>query len=128
MYDHVFRYIYFVDHSLKFFKAGHETTSTTVAWCLYHLSQNPEIEKKVHEEIDRILGDKKITQESLKELAYVSAVLDETLRMHPVGALILREASQDCEYKGYVIPKGYAIGCNIITLHHDPRFVSCLFC
>ena len=48
---------------MDLFTAGAETTSTTLTWTIIHLIHNPEVQKKVHDEIDNILGNSQPTLE-----------------------------------------------------------------
>lgn len=54
------------DELLTNFLAGHETTANALCWTLYLLSQHPEVERKLHEEIDRVAGNKPITPTDFK--------------------------------------------------------------
>ncbi len=46
------------DEALTLFLAGHETTANALTWTWYLLSQHPEVERRLHEEIDAVLGDR----------------------------------------------------------------------
>lgn len=61
-----------------FFAAGFETSSTTMSFCLYELAKNPEIQEKVHSEIDRILKQNgaQITYESVSSMNYLETCID----------------------------------------------------
>ena len=88
------------------FMAGHETTANTLAWMWYLLSQAPDVEAKLHAELDSVLGDRPPALADIPNLVYARAVLDETLRLYPPVPLLPREAIQDEEFGGYHIPKG----------------------
>ena len=57
------------------FTAGSETTSTTLTWTLINLIHNPEIQKKVHDEIDHVLGSSQPTLEYKGRLVFIFGVL-----------------------------------------------------
>lgn len=61
-----------------FFVAGFETSSTTISFCLYELAMNQDIQKRVHEEIDRVLDEHKgqITYQSIAEMEYLDACVN----------------------------------------------------
>lgn len=61
-----------------FFAAGFETSSSTLSFCLYELAKNPEVQKKVHEDIDRVLKkhNGEITYESVSEMNYLECCID----------------------------------------------------
>ncbi|KFM65323.1 Cytochrome P450 4c3, partial [Stegodyphus mimosarum] len=107
----------------NFMFAGHDTTSSGLSWALYMLGLHPEIQKKVHEELDDVLGDdedKSITLEDIKELKYLDCVLKETRRLLPPTPFIARDLDEDTNINGYMIPKGTSCGILIYMLHRDP--------
>lgn len=61
-----------------FYIAGFETTSATMAYCVYEITRNPDIQKKVHDEIDEVLRkhDGKISYESVSDMKYLECCLD----------------------------------------------------
>ncbi|GAB6019209.1 hypothetical protein CHUAL_014000 [Chamberlinius hualienensis] len=76
---------------------GHDTTSVAIGWALQHLGWLPSIQKKVHEEIDRVFGnsDRDVTLEDLAELKYLSATIKESLRLTPSVPLYGRRVTKD---------------------------------
>ncbi len=72
------------------FMAGHETTANTLAWAWYLLSQSPESERRLHEELDRVLGGRPPSLADLPDLPYTRAVIEETLRLYPPVPLLAR--------------------------------------
>ena len=98
-----------VDHVKTLLFAGHETTATLTTWCLYALSQEPEITAKLKKELDEKLDESNITYENLEQLVYLKAVIKETLRMYPPVAIVVRRLEKDIEVKGYKIPAGVCI-------------------
>jgi len=71
------------DNLINFFVAGRDTTASLLTWTFYYFSQFPDVEKKVIEEIESVLGNNLPTFETLKDLKYLKMVLDEVLRLHP---------------------------------------------
>jgi len=88
------------------FMAGHETTANTLAWAWYLLSQAPDVEARLHAELDQVLGGRQPTLADLPRLAYTRAVLEETLRLYPPVPILPREALRDETYQDTRIPKG----------------------
>lgn len=88
------------------FMAGHETTANTLAWTWYLLSQAPEVESRLHAELDQVLGGRQPTVADLPRLVYTRAILEETLRLYPPVPILPREAVQEENYQGTRIPKG----------------------
>jgi cytochrome P450 len=88
------------------FMAGHETTANTLAWTWYLLSQAPEVEAKLHAELDGVLGDRVPRLADASRLVYTRAILNEALRLYPPVPILPREAIRDEEFQGVPIPKG----------------------
>ena len=111
------------DELLTVFLAGHETTTAALSWTWYLLSQNPEAEKKLHEEVDRVLDGRLPTGEDLPKLSYTRMVFLESMRLYPpVWTLGRRPASEDFWLDGYQIPKKSVILISPYLVHHDERF------
>ncbi|KAI0358319.1 cytochrome P450 [Trametes cingulata] len=77
-----------------FLVAGHETTSTATTWCLYALTQAPEVQKKLREELFTLETDMP-TMDELNSLPYLDAVVRETLRVHAPVPFTFRVATKD---------------------------------
>ena len=88
------------------FLAGQETTANSIAWTWYLLSQAPEVEAKLHEEIDRVVGDRSPALSDIQNLVYTRAIFDEALRLYPPIPVLPREAVMEERYRDRVIPKG----------------------
>ena len=86
------------------FMAGHETTANVLSWMWYLLSQAPDVEKKLHEELERELGGKTPNFEDIEKLPYTRAILDETMRLYPPVPVLARMASKDDNINGMNIP------------------------
>ena len=104
--------------------AGTDTSAQTVNWTLLLLANRPEIQARVHEELDRVIGpDSLPTVEDRTRLPYTFACLAESMRYRTIGPLGLpHKASEDTEIGGYRIPGGAQVLGNIYSIHHDPRF------
>jgi len=110
------------DESITAFFAGHETTARTMSATWYALSKNPEVAKKLHEELDRELGDKIPGLEDLFRLPYTLQVVKEVLRMYPAAPFYVRDAVEEDVFNGYKIPKGTAIMLSPYYTHRHPDF------
>lgn len=62
------------DNIITFLLGGHETTASSMAWYLYHLCKNPNVEEKVREELQRVLQGNPLQLHHLQELPYFDAV------------------------------------------------------
>lgn len=112
------------DEAVTLFGAGHETTAVTLTWTFYLLSQHPEVEAKLHEEIDRMLGERPPTLADLPNLTYTEQVIKESMRLYPPAWGTSREPIQDVVIGDYPIKKGATVFINIYGMHLDARFFS----
>ena len=104
--------------------AGTDTSAQTVNWFLLIMANRPEIQARVHEELDRVVGrDALPTVEDRTRLPYTFACLAESMRYRTIGPLGLpHKASEDTEIGGYLIPAGTQVLGNIYSIHHDPQY------
>ncbi|XP_021909469.1 cytochrome P450 82G1 [Carica papaya] len=102
---------------------GSESISITLTWALSLLINNPTVVKVAQDELDREIGKEKWVEESdMNKLNYLQAIVKETLRLYPPGPITgLREAMEDCDIGGYLVPKGTRVIVNIWKLQRDPR-------
>lgn len=76
------------------FMAGHETTAATLTWAWYMLALAPWAERKLHQELQEVLGDRPATLEDVPKLRYARAIIEETLRLYPPVPLLTRQARE----------------------------------
>lgn len=91
---------------LTFFLSGYETTANTLAWVWYLISQCPEVEQRLHHELDNVLGSGTATAADVPKLAYTRAIIAETLRLYPPFPLLSREIKNDDSFNGRPFPGG----------------------
>jgi cytochrome P450 len=110
------------DEVMTIFLAGHETTANALAWTWYLLSQNPEAEARLHEELDNVLDGRPPTAEDYTRLRYTEMVVAESMRLYPPAWAVGRLALEDHEVGGYHIPRGSLVLVSQYVMHRDPRF------
>ena len=106
------------------FVAGSETTSNTINYTLWYLCKYPEVQKKLQEEIDTVVGKDRVpTMNDKASLPYMEAVVHETQRI--VGLAyngIQRVAKRHVKLGGYDLPKGTRLGTALYEIMHDPTY------
>ncbi|XP_046556081.1 cytochrome P450 2C31-like [Haliotis rubra] len=105
------------------FAAGMDTSRFTLLWTLLALAEHPDIQNKLHSEIDDALGERQFPSVSDRSsLPYTDAVLHESMRHHTVVPSGLpHKALCDTKVGGYDIPKGTTLVINHYALHQDPE-------
>lgn len=108
---------------LTFLIAGHETTSGTLAFALYHLLRNPHVLARAYAEVDRVLpGDTVPTYDQIMKLDLIPRILEETLRLQcPVSAIGLKARRATTLGGRYEIPDGQIVSIMMRPLHTHPR-------
>lgn len=95
------------DEVVIIFIAGHETTAGAMTFAWYLLSKHPEVEARLHQELDAVLGGRAPTHADLEHLPYTRQVMQETMRLYPSApSLAGREAVAEDVIEGRRIPKG----------------------
>ena len=112
-----------VQNILDFFIAGTETTSTSLRWMLLHMANNPQIQEKMHDELEREVGGEKIpTMANRNALPYLEATIHEVNRFSTIAPFgVPHMAHRDSTIGGYDIRAGTDVWSNIWAAHHDPE-------
>lgn len=110
------------DEAITIFLAGHETTANALSWTWMLLAQNPQVEAKLHEELDAVLGGRTPNVDDLPSLRYTGQVITESMRLYPPAWGMARIAIEDTEIGGYPIPKGCGVSLAQWVVHRDPRW------
>lgn len=111
------------DEAITLMFAGHETTAHALTWTSYLIASNPEVEAKLHNELDKAFPNKELpTAADLNRLQYARRVFTETLRMYPSVRLIPRFTISDYNIDGYHIPADSLVMMSPFLIHHDRRF------
>ena len=110
------------DESITIFFAGHETTARTLTFLWYALAREPEVEARLHAEIDHVVGGGPPTLDQLKQLPYTLQVIKETLRLYPPAPVYVRDAVADDVIDGVKIPAGARMMVFPYLTHRHPDF------
>ena len=110
------------DEVMTLLLAGHETTAATLAWAWYLIAQNPAVARRLHREVDEVLGGGRPTLADVPRLVYTRMVVDEVLRLYPPVWLLPRKAVGDDRLGGYHIPAGSDVLVCVYTIHRHPDF------
>ncbi|XP_073270390.1 abscisic acid 8'-hydroxylase 2-like [Primulina huaijiensis] len=108
--------------------AAHDTTASVLTWLLKYLHDNANVllsVTKEQEELQRKLrlqGQRGLTWDDTRQMSLTTRVIQETLRSASILSFTFREAMEDVEFQGYVIPKGWKVLPLFRTIHHSPDF------
>ncbi|RWR87829.1 cytochrome P450 89A2-like protein [Cinnamomum micranthum f. kanehirae] len=108
----------------EFLNGGTDTTATAVQWIMANLVKNPEIQQKLVDEIERVVGKEAemVREEDLNAMPYLKAVIMEGLRRHPPVHFVLPHAvSEEVTFEGYVIPKDATINFLVADMGMDEK-------
>jgi len=107
---------------LTLFVAGHETTSSALAWTWYLLSTHPQVAERLRAELTASLGDRPPTMDDLPRLDYARMVIEEAMRLYPPAWATSRNPVDDDEIDGIRIPKGTLVFLSPYLTHRHPDF------
>lgn len=110
------------DQALIFLMAGHETTATALTFTFHLLGYHPEVQRRVREEAEAVLGGGELTMESIRGLAYTMQVVKEAMRLYPSAHAIPRSAIGDDLIMGYRIPAASPVITSPWVTHRHPAF------
>ena len=133
------------DEVMTIFLAGHETTANALTWTFYLLSQYPEVERRLYDELCTVLGKKEDgaereedeiarnsvavelrlpTIKDVPRLEYAEKVFRESMRLFPPAWTLGRQAMEDYTIDKYVIPHGSIVLMSQYVMHHNPRYFA----
>ena len=110
------------DEAMTLFVAGHETTALSLSWTWYLLSENPEAESRLHEELRSVLGGQPAEVSDLEKLPYLNAVIHESLRLYPPAFIMARMNVEPVSVGGYEIPPQSTLLASQWVMHRDARY------
>ena len=110
------------DEAVTLFLAGHETTALALGYTLMLLAKHPEVERRLVEEVDRVLGGRLPNAEDSKALTYTRQVIEESMRLYPPAWTTGREVREEITVRGVTMPEGSQVITSQWIVHRDPRF------
>jgi len=110
------------DQVITIFLAGYETVANALSWTWYLLSQNPQCERRFHEEIDRVLQGREVAIEDIPRLRYVEMVFAESMRLYPPAWAMGRYARDDFQLGEFFLPAKTTVLISQFVTQRDPRF------
>jgi cytochrome P450 len=109
------------DEVMTMLLAGHETTSLALSWTYYLLSQHPDVEQSIADEVDCVIGDGRPGFAHVDGLTRTRRALEESLRLYPPAWGFSRLALGDDEISGYRLPKGSIVFVIPFVVHRRPK-------
>jgi len=110
------------DQVITIFLAGYETVANALIWTWYLLSQNPDCERRCHEEVDSVLQGRLPTAEDVPRLRYVEMVMAESMRLYPPAWAMGRYARNDFQLGDFRLPARTTVLISQFVTHRDPRY------
>jgi len=132
------------DEVMTIFLAGHETTANALTWTFYLLSQHPDVERRLDEELCSVLGRENNNNDDnggglnrskdytdtprlptipdITKLEYTEKVLRESMRLYPPAWTLGRQALTDYAIDKYVIPSGSIVLMSQYAMHRNPKY------
>ncbi|XVF22314.1 hypothetical protein REPUB_Repub12eG0162300 [Reevesia pubescens] len=103
---------------------GTDTVAVLIEWILARIVLHPDVQSRVHDELDKVVGRSRAVEESdVMNMIYLPAVIKEVLRLHPPGPLLswARLAITDTTIDGYHVPEGTTAMVNMWAITRDPQ-------
>ncbi|CAI8612503.1 unnamed protein product [Vicia faba] len=110
---------FIIDNCKNIFFAGHETTAVTASWCLMLLATYQDWQDRARAEVLEVCRNCNLDASMLRSMKTLTTVIQETLRLYPPAAFVVRTVFQDINIKGIKIPKGMNIQIPISILQQD---------
>lgn len=110
------------DEAVTLFIGGFENVATVLTWTWYLLAQHPEVQERLHRELDGVLGGRLPNADDYPRLGYTRMVFEEAMRVYPPVPRLVRTAVRDYQVGDYTVPHGALVVVSQYLMHRDPRF------
>lgn len=111
-----------VDEVAVMFLAGHETSASALAWAFYLIASSPDIQDRLHEEIDVAIGEGTLERGHFRKLPLVRNVFRETLRLYPPITFVPRKTTKTETWRDKVLKPGVTIFASLWLMHRHREF------
>ena len=101
--------------------AGHDTTTNTICFTLYAISKFPEVQRKLNEEIDRVIGDDEVGFKVINEMKYLDLVIKETMRLYPPVPIVARRLFEEVKFEEFTAPANANYNLMFYTMFKNPE-------
>jgi cytochrome P450 len=108
------------DEVVTFLVAGHETTAVALSWAWHLIAQHPEVERRLHEEIEQVLEQRQPTVADLAHLRYTRMVIEEAMRLYPPVWATNRQAYGDDVVSGHRVRANTTVTVSPYVTHRHP--------
>src|SRR4051794_2085960 len=110
------------DEVMTMFLAGHETTANALAWTWYLLGKHLDIQQRVCDEAQAVLGGRPPTATDVPKLTFCEMVIRESMRLYPPAYVVGRRPMEDLTIGGHFLPAGTNVLMSQWIVHRDPRW------
>ena len=110
-----------LDEAMTLLVASFEAVATALTWTWYLVGLYPEIQDKLHREVDAVLGGRLPTSDDLTALVYTRRLFEEAMRLYPPVPRLVRTAARDCQVGEYAVPAGSLVIVSQYVTHRDAR-------
>jgi cytochrome P450 len=111
-----------IDEVMTLVVAGHETTASALNWAWYLLARHPEVDARMHAEIEATPEMTAPGLGQMEQLQYTQNVINEALRLYPPGWLLSRRSVAADVLCGFEMPAGTDVLLSPYLLHRHPQF------
>lgn len=111
------------DEAMTLLLAGHETTANALAFALWLLAANPDVARRLREEVQEVLGGRAASAADVPRLELAAQVFAEAIRLFPPVWMTGRQALEDVDLaRGVTIRRGAVVAMSPFIVHRDPRW------
>ena len=117
----------FIGTAMVFLVAGYDTTGMTLSWICYELAKNPDLQRRLHEEVDEVYeasGGKTPDYTDIQGFTFIDQLIQESLRLHTLISIQRVVTSPEYTIPGTKInlKKGSMVIVNAPGIHSDPKY------